>query len=1403
MFTTHICSMCYCHSVVWVALLITRIVPYVCSVILLVDKGAYTYRVHSMLQQISSQAFVGWSDRSRASRIPVAMEGSSPSDDDITLLVADDFGAGAALPRTTHGSHIVPVASDANCGPTHASKFAGRTGEYGVAVMVSHGRCPERLWGLQNQAVHRRLEALQQDLPGVVLPEVGAGTVVHGVALVQWQFDAGAGLELVAETADWCGILREALREVMPMGPLGFILYHFRDVVAGSPTVIRDVRLDSIKWDSAVAEVLESMVPVDRAGFSTLGSVVSCWQREHGCQGKLMTYEVPFCIGRVLAHKRIVLDLLPVPQGGRMRGRKPLAGHFPSVWMIKQFRRELTEEVPAADVVAHSAVPSAASSVLPASSAGSQPSSMAISVHVEQNWERRQGQGGVRGFIYPVEVVMRALRASKHLRQQADLEDASADILDFVLPGDSRQLLETMVAVGFRTPSRDTLVKARIRLDWCAMLFHQIHCKCRDDSRCISFDKSPQIGREVFAVREEVLFGGVGARSRGSVRQRLLPLVCMGHGYLSAGDVAQALLHSACLDYGPSFSALKQWCESVRGVVTDDGTERLIADCGSPLGAMFSGVAAVGEAPGFLFPNAVRVPGFNHMFDVCVRKVIETHCPWFPAFEADLKTMSKFLGIRSYTDVLRQVLSDRGLDAYATLLSTSPASFAQWRWGTLVRCASGVLERRAALFEAFNPASFSTGSVLLERVKVLLSGDVVSVCFWSRVEFCTAWLCPLESFRQWCLGCPCHEVDRQAGRRVQCEWQGKRFVEVRRRLGLFLSEMSELASAASLHRTLAAQGWDHEFLVVCSQLAALVKLKLAFLDCLPYKVFFARDVVVMRECLGEYEEAVLAGRPVHRVTARFFDPVSLTSFRFQVNAFIATGRIPEALSRELAQYEWLPLDESSIEGVHRSVSCERRRGPAGKHPWNAASLRLEQNFELFDRLGSSRSGRGSWSWCWKRVKLVMHKGPTTMKVPNALRGMTFGEVSHAVYRLSADSYTDWGALQSLFRTPVLVAASRGEKQLLEIDYLRHVLRPSGMYSLPDPSCLREGLPEGLHLVEEESEHLGDICEQRFEGHLIFQVLDLRPLAHSLALDKSTISSFVFPALVQFFCKWVPGCRSTVMWEIFAHGEPCVVDLCDMCGWSAWRHALRCWELGGTADVQGCITIQNGAFVRWPGETALESLPTLLRLERLRLAGWQAGRGRGELHVLGKDDRTFYGGMSLAKRPSYLSCLLSLPGLFVGGFAELYPDQDEAYYRAVLKLEGGWRAHVRPNLRVTDYKELVRLFEVGDFDALTVVGRDKRPRLAPSEKPASPVAFADGADGGTSSSSSSSSSSSVFLLPGAPCVWVVCVCVFVCVETVARGAGMKMPPSTKSFLDYLGTGALGGLGFLRGGSGRGP
>lgn len=98
-----------------------------------------------------------------------------------------------------------------------------------------------------------------------------------------------------------------------------------------------------------------------------------------------------------------------------------------------------------------------------------------------------------------------------------------------------------------------------------------------------------------------------------------------------------------------------------------------------------------------LFPNSLSSPGWNHRWDLNLRRTF-AQLPWFKAWMEQSKGIIELFRDRNAKKRLSDLLKQLGkLSLAATVKGTTTRAFAKCRWTTLVDCAEDTENAVAAL----------------------------------------------------------------------------------------------------------------------------------------------------------------------------------------------------------------------------------------------------------------------------------------------------------------------------------------------------------------------------------------------------------------------------------------------------------------------------------------------------------------------------------------------------------------------------------------------------------------------------------------------------------------------------------------------------------------------------------
>ena len=222
---------------------------------------------------------------------------------------------------------------------------------------------------------------------------------------------------------------------------------------------------------------------------------------------------------------------------------------------------------------------------------------------------------------------------------------------------------------------------------------------------------------------------------------------------------------------------------------------------------------------------------------------------------------------------------------------------------------------------------------------------------------------------------------------------------------------------------------------------AVAHLKLAWVDDLIFFIWQVRSPATAAAFLVQFSTSQ---GPQHRVTLRFV----AGELRHDMEAWAKGAAVSPRLRLELQSYHWCKLDDAWAEATHRGVSRIAKRVTVASQSWQYASLRLQQNLDLWDGLGTqSRARFDSMLYRWKAIGQLAPRLAfllTRCKVSAAV-------VLRFVYCTGTRALEDWftqlrDALDSGTRADVLPELSFAAT--LKADFLRRVLMPRQFFSLP-------------------------------------------------------------------------------------------------------------------------------------------------------------------------------------------------------------------------------------------------------------------------------------------------------------------------------------------------------------------
>ena len=858
------------------------------------------------------------------------------------------------------------------------------------------------------------------------------------------------------------------------------------------------------------------------------------------------------------------------------------------------------------------------------------------------------------GSVTPFTVghCLRALRLSLLCRSDGSLQEAAEAAGDYNHPGRWQTELKESSKVD-DMPHSSTLGRLAIRVDIAAMLQHRYwYASSRPAYRYLAFDASPQHGTELFGTVERiVLESDLKAHYHGAtqldVYARKLPICQLGQCRLGAAEKAQTLLHQIYLEYGPSPAAVILANYDVRACLTDMGTEMSIVDMANISAACLPSAkpllrpAAAGDVE-WLFPNALGIPGLQHVSDLCLRTGVE-NLPWWPSWQSDAKVIAQWLKPTGKRLDLEDRLAGVEQSADQLLqrrksLSTGVNGFAEWRWHTLDTVLEQLLKKEDAIVAAVSlvktAADFGKGGSDI-AVKFLLA--VRSPVFWHRAQLLRRLTKPLTTFGSWLRGCDCHEHERKAAAargkaQVVCIWAGCRGKSLKGRVAEQMAQLLQLRADLML----LADTHSRDAADAVSRIASLFDLKTSWVSDLQFSIWALAEPADAADWLSRYDSAE-PGRVLHRVAQRFGCVGG--EFRLAMDQWAAGNGMTQELAVELLSYQLVKVDDTWQEAVHAQVSQYCRTAAASRIPRVAARQRLQQNLKLAKSFPAGPYSLRRFLRSWKAIDQADPKKAWELRHP---RWTKSAAVLARVYRCGSTCMTDWSRLLrgQLFNDTVETLASPTTIAKMQVEHIRAALDTATVFSTPAAA--------------------GGDDEPRF-----FQVVDAHVDRKKLRRDTEW-SVFMRRAALPVSVQWLsrraedgPEHAGAAVEVVFS-GTPIMVDMLDSFSWDAFL-SMQVWDVGKQPQP-GVMSLENGRPVPVCADWKDPAIPVMKVLQLLADAQWK--RTTAPVDHTPTGTRVFHVVDPLGRK-AYLRCLLGWDTLVAAGLMVLPAKGLATYYQCVL------------------------------------------------------------------------------------------------------------------------------------------
>ena len=247
--------------------------------------------------------------------------------------------------------------------------------------------------------------------------------------------------------------------------------------------------------------------------------------------------------------------------------------------------------------------------------------------------------------------------------------------------------------------------------------------------------------------------------------RRLFPLLSLPRDYLDASGKALSLLWAIFLIVGPRYADVRRFCDSIVCIVTDMGTERLIARIANFLEDFYSlllNVEIKNPIPRlYLLPMAMQSPGWQHGWDIVMKRGLKC-LPFFASWLDGMRCIVNFFRARVLVNALVAKLARTGYHVVCAMLeAVTLPSIAEWRWGTL-HCACKELSKVLGSLRVHFDVSLYANARDPERFKKAASAISSAAWAWQfkYISWFCNWICEIQA---WGKGSKEIEAKRQSG----------------------------------------------------------------------------------------------------------------------------------------------------------------------------------------------------------------------------------------------------------------------------------------------------------------------------------------------------------------------------------------------------------------------------------------------------------------------------------------------------------------------------------------------------------------------------------------------------------------------------------------------------------------
>ena len=214
-------------------------------------------------------------------------------------------------------------------------------------------------------------------------------------------------------------------------------------------------------------------------------------------------------------------------------------------------------------------------------------------------------------------------------------------------------------------------------------------------------------------------------------QRRLMPVLSLPREFLDASGKVFALLWQIWLMVGPDPYQVLHFCERVRCIVSDMGTERLIARFVDILPDMFEVMlntkTQLRHRP-FLLPLCLCSPGWMHGWDIVLRRCL-SGMKWFPVWLEGVRSIVSSFRTKLLVASLCKRILQAGYEIISSMVSdVSMPSIAEWRWCTLFEACKSLKSVIGTLRSHWDPNLFKNAQ---DPVTIKKASSAIASRAWS------------------------------------------------------------------------------------------------------------------------------------------------------------------------------------------------------------------------------------------------------------------------------------------------------------------------------------------------------------------------------------------------------------------------------------------------------------------------------------------------------------------------------------------------------------------------------------------------------------------------------------------------------------------------------------------------